>query len=230
MSCSISSTPTPRARMRCRMSSPAARASRSGSSPRPARRAGAASVSWPVRARFPIDGGWHTTAWKQGRKPAAAGARRKKPAVLSRARSPGAAPPVQRAVPAGCPSWAGAGPAMHANEHVLQNAHLVEQALVLEGTRDAQCGDRVGRASDQFSPAVIEGNAACGCVVQPADHVERGGLARAVRADQPGDLSVLDDQIQRLQRTQAARTPSTGRGLRAAPSLPLPGWTGCLSP
>ena len=118
---------------------------------------------------------------------------------------------------------------MHADEHVLQNAHLVEQALVLEGARDSQCGDRVRGASDQFGAAVIEGNAARGCAVQPADHVERGGLARAVRADQPGDLSVLDDQIQLLQRTQPAERHRQAADLEQRhPSPPRPGWTGRL--
>ncbi len=153
---------------------------------------------------------------------AAAGARRRMPAVPM-PRSIGPAPLGPRAgQPEQDARRAGAGPAMHADEHVLQHAHLVEQALVLERARDAQCGDGVRRPSDQVGAAVVEGDAARRRAVEAADHVEDRGLARAVRADQPDDLAALDDQIERLRAHAARRTPSTGRGPRAAPSLPSP--------
>src|SRR5262245_46609277 len=97
----------------------------------------------------------------------------------------------------------GVGPTMHADEHVLQHGHPAEEALILEGARDADGGDGVRRQGCEVPAAVIEGESAGGRPVNPRDHVEHGGLARAVRTDQPDDLPFLHAEVEAVERPEA---------------------------
>jgi hypothetical protein len=89
-----------------------------------------------------------------------------------------------------------------ADHHVLERAHLAEQPDVLEGAGDARarhCVHRrwlVGPAGELEAAGVGR--------VEPGDHVEEGGLAGAVGADEAVDLAALDAQPDVGQRLQAA--------------------------
>jgi hypothetical protein len=85
---------------------------------------------------------------------------------------------------------------VHAHQHVLEDGHLTEEALVLEGARDADRGDGVRRQGGQVLAAVIEADTAPAGPVETRDHVEHGRLARAIGADQPDDLAVLDTEVE----------------------------------
>mmetsp|Transcript_1047 Transcript_1047/g.2758 ORF Transcript_1047/g.2758 Transcript_1047/m.2758 type:complete len:297 (+) Transcript_1047:2737-3627(+) len=99
----------------------------------------------------------------------------------------------------------GTGADVAADHHVLQRRHLGEEADVLEGARDAGLGDlvhrlrRVGRAAEREAAAVRH--------IKPGDHVEEGGLASAVGADQAVDLARADLDA------------DVGQGLHAAEAL-----------
>src|SRR5262249_51054841 len=77
-----------------------------------------------------------------------------------------------------------------ADEDVLEDGHRPEELDVLERPRDALADDarrrlaQERRAVERHRPRVRR--------VEPGDDVERGGLAGAVRADQPRDLPALD--------------------------------------
>src|SRR4029453_1488667 len=110
------------------------------------------------------------------------------------------------AVHAGQPQRAGeeaAGrAAMGAHHDVVQDGHGPEQRQVLEGAPDAHPGNVVGLRREQV--AILEGDAAGRGLVEPAQAIEEGGLARPVRADQAHDLARLDVERDVVQRDDAA--------------------------
>src|SRR5438094_147025 len=73
---------------------------------------------------------------------------------------------------------------------VLEHRHAREELDVLERPRDAPADDPVGRRSQQALAG--EGDLARIRAVQAGDQVEERRLAGAVRADQPGNLALLD--------------------------------------
>ena len=73
-----------------------------------------------------------------------------------------------------------------AGEDVFQDRHAPEKLDVLEGAGQAQAGPTVGRQALQALPR--EGDLAAGGGQQAVDEIETGGLARAVGADEAGDL------------------------------------------
>src|SRR5829696_3146983 len=79
---------------------------------------------------------------------------------------------------------------VHACEHVLPGAHGVEEPDVLEGTPDAQLRPLV-RPELRYVTAPEDEGPRRG-LIQPADHVEEGGLARAVGPDQADDPTLGD--------------------------------------
>ena len=91
------------------------------------------------------------------------------------------------------------------DHHVLERRHLGEQADVLEGAGDAGLGHFVHRRRLVGLAGQLEG-AAVGRV-QAGHHVEEGGLAGAVGADQAVDLAALDGDA------------DVGQGLQAAEAL-----------
>src|SRR4051812_11580595 len=76
---------------------------------------------------------------------------------------------------------------VHADQHVVQRAHVAEEADVLEGARDAHPVDRVRLPSSNV-PALEPDPAAAG-LVEPRDHVEQGRLSGAVRANDARDAA-----------------------------------------
>ncbi len=79
---------------------------------------------------------------------------------------------------------------VRADEHVVEHGHRAEQLDVLERARDPAPHDAVRRRTQKALAG--EAHAAGVGLVEPGDHVEEGGLAGAVRADQPDDLPRVD--------------------------------------
>ena len=96
----------------------------------------------------------------------------------------------------------GMGAHVAADHHVLERRHVGEQADVLEGAGNARLGDLVHRARLVRLAAELE--AAGVGRVEAGQHVEEGGLAGSVGADQAVDLAALDRDADVRQRLQAA--------------------------
>jgi hypothetical protein len=92
--------------------------------------------------------------------------------------------------------------AVSADEDVLEHRHRAEELEVLERARDALAHD-LERGLLQERSAVEE-HVARVRPVQPRDDVEGGRLARAVRADEPRDLPLLDVERHAVERDDAA--------------------------
>jgi hypothetical protein len=82
---------------------------------------------------------------------------------------------------------AGRGAAVAADLDVVEHAHAVEQGDVLEGAADAELGDDMARPVEDG--AALEQDVTLVGHVEPGEAVEKGGLAGAVGADQPGDAA-----------------------------------------
>src|SRR5687768_3496636 len=96
----------------------------------------------------------------------------------------------------------GAAAQVPADHHVLKRRQVGEQADVLEGARDSGLRHVVRLQPAQAAPA--EGERAGVGGVDPGQHVEERGLARAVRSDQAVDLALTDREGDVLQRLHAA--------------------------
>ena len=105
------------------------------------------------------------------------------------------------------------GARVHADQHVLEHAHLVEAALVLEGARDAERGDPVRRQPGQLVLSVGEQDLAPGRWMQAGDGVEKGGLAGAVRPDQAENLALGHGQVDVAKGLQTAKALRQSAGL-----------------
>ena len=83
---------------------------------------------------------------------------------------------------------------MQADLHVVQNAHLVEQTDVLEGTGDALLVD-LGRllAGDVLT---VQDDVALGGTIHTGEHVEHRGLAGAVGTDEAVELAFFHLHVQ----------------------------------
>src|SRR3984893_585733 len=81
-------------------------------------------------------------------------------------------------------------PPMRADHHVVHGGHVGEKADVLEGARDAEPRDAMGRQAADAD--AVEENLTAAEREESRDTVERGGLARAVGADHRDDGAVLD--------------------------------------
>ena len=93
-------------------------------------------------------------------------------------------------------------PRVRADEHVVEDGHRRKELNVLERARDAPAHDPVrGRAEEALA---VEDDLAGIGPVEPGDDVESGRLPRAVGADQPGDLTLLDVERQLGERDDAA--------------------------
>ena len=80
-----------------------------------------------------------------------------------------------------------------ADHHVLEGGHLAEQTDVLERPRDARARVIALRLNPARSLA-LERDHPARERVHAGDGVEDGRLARAVRADEPEDLALVDVQ------------------------------------
>ncbi len=100
------------------------------------------------------------------------------------------------------PEHAALRAAVPAHHDVLQRRHLVEEADVLEGARDAQPGDlRREHAGDL---ATLEADGARRGPVDAGDGVEQRGLAGPVGADQPDDLVLVGVEVDLVDGDEAA--------------------------
>jgi hypothetical protein len=101
---------------------------------------------------------------------------------------------------------AGSAALVRAEQHVLADRHRGEQAEVLERARDTQLGDPMRLAREHV--LAVEPDRAGLRRVQPADAVEERRLARAVRPDEPADLTAFDIERRLVQRCDASELNS----------------------
>ena len=86
--------------------------------------------------------------------------------------------------------------------YVVQHAHSLEQAYVLERSRDPCLVDVYRRLSRDILP--VQQNGSGGGLVYSGQHVEHGGLAGAVRTDESVQLPVLYRHVKSVNGTQSA--------------------------
>ena len=92
--------------------------------------------------------------------------------------------------------------ARQGDEDVLDHSHPGEQAEILERAGDAGLDQRVRLApADVAAP---EHDLAAVGAQEPGQQVERGRLAGAVRADQPGDAALPEPDAEVRDRSDAA--------------------------
>ena len=109
-----------------------------------------------------------------------------------------------------CTGHAGAPPQprVRADQHVVEHAQVAEHAAVLEGAREAERGELLGRQAGDV--AAREVDAAGVRRVEPGDEIEQRGLAGAVRPDDADQLALGDGERQRVDggdAAEAARQP-----------------------
>ena len=85
---------------------------------------------------------------------------------------------------------------------VVDDAQFLEQADVLEGAGHAHPVDLIGLLARRGHP--VDQDGAAGGLINVGQQVEDGGLARAVGADQAGDLAAADHQVEAVHSGQAA--------------------------
>lgn len=93
------------------------------------------------------------------------------------------------------------GSRVAADEDVLEDRHVGEQADVLEGAGDAGLGHQVGLGRED---GALVGDRAFRGDVQAGEAVEEGGLAGAVGADEADDLAGVDGEVDRADGGEAA--------------------------
>ena len=112
--------------------------------------------------------------------------------------------------------------------HVVENGHIRKQPDILEGTGNAQLIDLVHRHS--LDVDAVDQHRATGGLVNAGEQVENGGLARAVGADQAGNLGGADGDVEAIHGSQAAevnaQVPHIQNGLLALILLPDEGHGG----
>jgi hypothetical protein len=89
------------------------------------------------------------------------------------------------------------------HQKVLQHADAAEDFGHLKAARDTLGGERGGLAPNDRS--AFEPGAALLWAIEAVEHVEEGGLARAVRSDQADQLARLDLERHLVERGQAAK-------------------------
>ena len=104
-----------------------------------------------------------------------------------------------------------APPAVLADHGVLEHRHVREQVDRLEGSRDAEPRDPVGREADHA--VAPEPDVPVVGTVQPRGDVEHRALAGAVRSDHRDDLALVHVHVQARQRVQAAEVLGHAREL-----------------
>ena len=96
--------------------------------------------------------------------------------------------------------------ALNTGQNIVQNRHLVKQADVLEGAGNARMAGLNGRVVVDI--LLVEQDGAVGRLIHLGQQVENGGFARAVGADQTGDLGHADGQVEIVHRLEAAELHS----------------------
>ena len=95
------------------------------------------------------------------------------------------------------------GAHMAPDHDVFQGAHGVEQADILERTRNAGAGHLVHRRGLVLLAVELKAPGIRG--VQPRHHIKEGGLAGAIGPDQAVDFPGLDTQAHVIERSHAAK-------------------------
>src|SRR5512136_1427239 len=93
--------------------------------------------------------------------------------------------------------------AVHADQHILERGHVAEEADILEGPSQPQSSGAVGTQAANL--LALQQHLTRRRLVNARDHVEKGCLARAVRANQTCDHAFLDIEVEVVQRGQAAK-------------------------
>jgi hypothetical protein len=88
------------------------------------------------------------------------------------------------------------------DHHVLERGEIREEADVLEGARDAERRDAVGRRVHE--PLSLEEEAPLILAIEAREDVEERGLSRAVGPDEPVDLALADREAHAGKRDEAA--------------------------
>ena len=88
------------------------------------------------------------------------------------------------------------------HQHVLQHGHAAEQLRDLEGAADAQGGEFTWRVT--IGARAAQKDVAAGGCQMAGEHVDRGGLAGTVRADQADEFALLHGKVQAAHRDDAA--------------------------
>ena len=104
---------------------------------------------------------------------------------------------------------------MSADEDVLEHRHAAEEAEILKGPADPQRGNAVARRQGELAP--FEKDGAALKPIKPAEAVEKRGLARSVRPDEPADLPRRDlegDAVERDDAAEADRKIADGKQRR----------------
>ncbi|MGY3585120.1 hypothetical protein ACVIF9_003797 [Bradyrhizobium sp. USDA 4350] len=96
----------------------------------------------------------------------------------------------------------GGGMAVAADQQIAQHGRILEQLDVLEGARDAEPGNVVGRLLGDV--LILEEDLARGRRIDPRDQVEDRALAGSVGPDDREDLALLDREADRIDGLEAA--------------------------
>jgi len=94
---------------------------------------------------------------------------------------------------------------VHSDEHVFEAREVLEQPDVLEGARDAGCGDAIGAKTGDL--VLLEPGLARFIGHVAGDHVHQRCLAGAVGADQALDRPFLHLQRHSVDGVHAAEVP-----------------------
>jgi hypothetical protein len=89
------------------------------------------------------------------------------------------------------------------NDHVFQSGHFSKKSDILEGPGNSQMTNRV-----RFQPQYIttfQPYAAHLGSVNPAQAIEKRGLARSIRSDDAHNLAGIDTKIHMINGTQSAK-------------------------
>ena len=90
-----------------------------------------------------------------------------------------------------------------ADHHIFDGGHVVEEADVLEGARDAQFGNFIGRAS--LKRFAIKQNLPFGELIKTRDAVEKRRFPCPIRANHADNTAPFDKKIERIDSHQAAK-------------------------
>ena len=98
------------------------------------------------------------------------------------------------------------GVEMAADLDVLQHRQILEKLHELEGANEARRCDRLGRAAGDV--LACEDDAAGIRRLEAGNQIEQRGLARTVWADQGGDATICDVEVDRIYGDEPAKPPS----------------------
>src|SRR5581483_4214493 len=93
-------------------------------------------------------------------------------------------------------------PRMHTDEDVLERGHVLEEPDVLKRAADAALGEDVRRPVREI--LVREDDSARRRLVDAGEHVEERRLSGAVRADEADDRPLWHDEVDIVDRDEAA--------------------------